>query len=182
MTNGAQDHRTREQREAALEAEADRLLVSSLETHGRGEYPFYSRSYLRRLATTDERALIDDEAHHPTQQVPAACVIWRIARKARLTSLETDLLRLAATGHKSAESARVLAITAVRARRVLRKAITKLQAHAHEIQLPTDDQVHSVLVEEQNRRARVCESHCKPGQELCRKTGLCQRRWYLRQG
>lgn len=180
--NETHDADTRARQEAELEAAADRLLVDSLQTLGRGEYPFYSRSYLRRLATADERLLLDDEAEHPSEQIPAGRIIWRIARKAGLSPLQTDLLRLAASGHNTADSARILGITAARVRNGLRRTVAKLQAHAAEVELPTDSQIETVMVEEQNRRARVTESHCKPGQELCRKTGLCQRRWYLRQG
>lgn len=176
------DANRRARQESQLEEAADRLLVDSLQTLGRGEYPFYSRSYLRRLASADERSLVDDEAEHPSEQLPAARIIWRIARKAGLSPLETDLLRLAATGHSTADSARVLGVTTARVRSGLRRAVAKLQAHAADVELPVDSQIGAVMAEEQNRRARVTESHCKPGQELCRKTGLCQRRWYLRDG
>ncbi|NSW54748.1 MAG: hypothetical protein HPY44_01930 [Armatimonadetes bacterium] len=180
--NKSRDADRRARQDSELEEKADRLLVDSLKTLGRGEYPFYSRSYLRRLATADERSLVDDEGEHPSQQMPGAGIIWRIARKAELSPLETDLLRLAATGHTTADSARVLGITPARARNGLRRAVVKLQAHAADVELPVDSQIGAVWVEEQNRRGRVTESHCRPGQELCRKTGLCQRRWYLREG
>ncbi len=172
---------TREQREQALEQSATQLLVESLQTMGKGEYPFYSQSYLRRMITADERTLLDDEGSHVDAELPAAKIVWRLARKARLNSLETDVLRLSAAGEAPKDIARVLGITAGRARRLLTAAIEKMREVVSEVEVRVDEQIAQVLYEEQRRYACQKEKHCKPGQELCRRTGLCPKRWYLYQ-
>ena len=176
---GEAEKQSRDQKEADLEAHANRLLVESLKTLGRGEYPFYSASYLRRMATTDERAALEDEATHPEPPRREVTAIWRLARKARLSSIETDILRVIATGGTSAIAAEILGIPRRRATRLLRRAIEKMRRHVAEAQASLEEELACVMYEDQRRRAYSCEKHCKRGREACRRTGLCPKRWYL---
>lgn len=162
-----------------LEATATRLLVDSLKTLGRGEYPFYSQSYLRRMNAADVGSSCEDEAQHPEPALRPFKAVWRVARKARLNSIEMDVLRVVAGGADAAGAARLLGIAPARARSLLNRAVEKMRAHAASASETLDEQVAQVMREEQARRGHGCERHCRPGREACRRTGICSRRWYL---
>lgn len=172
---------SRDAREAALEKQANRLLAESLQSLGRGEYPFFSQSHMRRRNVIDEQGLVADEAIHPHEPIPSVKIVWRLARKARLSSIETDVLRLLSVGEANADIARLLSISTTRVRRIAERAIAKMTEYSAQIELDLSDQIACVLHDEQSRRAPQRERHCKPGQELCRRTGICPRRWYVRQ-
>jgi len=168
-----------ELRETHLEAQANQLLFASVTELGRGDHPFYSTGYIRRLGTSDERAASETEAAHPEPPPLAPVVIYALMRRARLTGIEADLVRTVARGLQASRAAQVLGIHPRRAARLLRKAIAKLSQHADQVQATLEDQLAWVQHEEQRRRAAPRETHCKRGQEACRGTGLCVRRWYL---
>ena len=162
-----------------LEEMATRLLVDSLKTLGRGEYPFYSGSYLRRMSAADVGSSCEEEAQHPEPPLRQLKAVWRLARKARLNSIELDVLRVVAGGTDTAGAARLLGISPGRARRLLNRAVDKMRAHAASVRETLDEQIAQVMREEQARRGHGCERHCRPGREACRRTGVCARRWYL---
>lgn len=162
-----------------LEEVATRLLVDSLKSLGRGEYPFYSSSYLRRMSDADVAASCEDEAQHQEASLRKLKVVWGLARKARLNSTQMDVLRVVAGGADVREAARLLGISPSRARRLLDHSVQRMRAHAASVRETLDEQIAAVMREDQARRGHRCERHCRPGREACRRTGICSRRWYL---
>ena len=56
----------------------------------------------------------------------------------------------------------------------------RMAAWRHSRPRPTTrGEVLAVYAQEVSRRGYVAEHHCPPGQEECRDTGRCTRRWYL---
>ena len=163
----------------ALEHLANDLLFESIRCQGRGDYPFYSSGYVRRLQTADQRQLSESEAEHPEPPAPHLAMIWRVVRKAKLTSLEVDLLRVLAGGLELRHAATSLGLQPRRAVRVFNAMIAKLRPHLQQVRSTLDEELGWVLYEEQRRRDRTRETHCKRGQEACRESGLCPHRWYL---
>lgn len=179
---GGESHdRTRAdtEREERLEQEATAMLVRSIHSMGRGEYPFYSASYLRRMSRRETQMVTENAVMH-TPPLPPVSLVWQLARRARLNSLETDLVRMVVEGATAGAAADCLGISRRRACRMLRRVIEKLRQQAAAVEETFQQQLAAVMAQEQDRRAVGQERHCRPGQEACRKTGLCTRRWYLR--
>ena len=165
---------TRDEFNRRLETEATRLLAESVRAIGRGDYPFFSATSLREMAQRDAGAsAAGDEAPAPPSPRRSLTTVWRLARKARLTSLESDLLRLLMDGAELAAAADILAITRRRAIRLLRSSAERIDNCAREVQLSVGEQVAQVYHEEVTRRGYAAERHCRPGQEACRRTGVC---------
>jgi DNA-binding CsgD family transcriptional regulator len=166
----------------ALEAEATRLLLESLPRLGRGEYPFYTDNYLRRMAERDRRTGNESQVAQPADPPrPGSVVVWQLARRARLNITEMDVVALTIEGKEPREIAHLLGLSSGRVRNILHRAIALMRACAEAVAWDMDQQIAAVRVEEESRRPPRRETHCKPGQEACRKTGLCTRRWYLRE-
>jgi len=89
-----------------------------------------------------------------------------------------DVLRTVAGGAEIARAARLLGMPHQRASRILKRAISKMHQHLAQVEGSFHEQVGCVLYEEQRRRGSWRETHCKRGQEACRRSGLCTRRWY----
>lgn len=171
-----------EARDLALETEATRLLVDSLSRLGRGEYPFYTDNYLRRMAERDRRTGNESQVAQPPEPPrPGSVMIWKLARRARLNMTETDVVALSMEGKRPREIAELLDLSPTRVRSLLQRAISLMRACADTIAIDVDQQIAAVRLEEEGRRPPHRESHCKPGQEACRRTGVCTRRWYLRE-
>jgi hypothetical protein len=166
--------RTRDEFNRRLEEEATRLLAESIREVGRGDYPFFSATYLREMAQKDAGvSAAGSEASAPPAPQRSLTTVWRLARKARLSSLENDLLRLVMDGTELVAAAEILAITRRRAIRLLRTAVERIEGCARQAQLSVGEQVAQVYHEEVTRRGYSPERHCRPGREACRRTGVC---------
>ena len=163
----------------ALEAQANALLVESIEARGRGEYPFYSTSYMRRLADSDVAVVREEPSADPQLPRIPAKVIWRLARRARLSSTEMDLLRLVVGGAELSEAASALRLSRARARSVFTAITRKLAEQFAASQAVCHDDIAQARRETEHPCRYRPEQHCMTGQEACRSTGLCTRRWYL---
>lgn len=181
--DGRRKPRMSEARDLALEAEATRLLVESLSRLGRGDYPFYTDSYLRRMSERDRRTGNESQvADPPAPPRPGSVVVWQLARRARLNMTEMDVVALSIEGKRPREIGELLQLSPARVRTLLQRAIGLMRDCADSLAADAEQQIAAVRSEEEGRRPPHRESHCKPGQEACAKTGICTRRWYLRQG
>ncbi|MCE5218885.1 hypothetical protein LLH03_17865 [bacterium] len=168
------------EKESRLEAHANKLLMQSLKAQGYGEYPFFTTGYLRRLGDMDEGLLKEDDASHPQAPTVTRSRIWRLARKARLDSLQMDVLRLVLDDKPLCAIAKTLGISTRRGARLYHDAIDQMRQQLARVEATFREQVAEVLYEEETRRPPHEEKHCKPGHEECRLTHVCPRRWYLR--
>lgn len=168
------------EKESRLEAHANKLLMQSLKAQGYGDYPFFTTSYLRRLGDMDEGLLKEDESFHRKAPAATRAWIWRLARKARLDSLQMEILRLVLDDEALCTVARTLGISTGRGSRLYKDALQRMRQQLSRMEATFREQLAEVLYEQESRRPPREEKHCKPGHEECRLTHVCPRRWYLR--
>lgn len=166
--------RTRQEFNRRLEDEATRLLAESVRQLGRGQYPFYSATCLRHMAEQDAGLSADTpEAQAPPAPIRSTAAIWRLARKARLNSLERDLLRCALDGVELVAAAELLCISRRRAVQMLRAVASRIEDSARASELTIGEQVAEVYFQETRRYGYSPAHHCQPGREACKRTGVC---------
>jgi len=164
-----------------LEKQSTALLVASLNTMGRGEYPFYTTSYMRKLADIDtalvtEVSPCDGEILQLNHKL-----LWRLTRAAQLNSTQLELLRLVVDGNELPAIAQILKIKPARAHAMFNALLHKLEAQAKLIPVTTEQEIESCRKEQEHVNCYRPEQHCQPGREACLRNGVCTRRWYLTQ-
>jgi len=174
-----------------LEAEADRLLARSAARDGRGEYPFYSERWLRRRERWDVYLKIAlGMVERPAQEEQAEPRrLTTLMNAADLAPRERQVVLLLAEGASERGIANCLGLSRGAVRTILRHLRSKLKAvylegeqKARERQRRgriTRRDTRTLFKLERDRfiyRPPIC---CKEGQEACRRTGLCDKRWYL---
>ena len=167
--------------EVELEQAADELLRQSLADMGRGEYPFYSDSWLRQLAAHEAETPEGTEEGIPDPDyLPAACL--RLLAQTPMKREYRSALRLWISGMTVREVAPLLQVSPAQVSRWLRAGLAQLALAAVDLDglLNRREAIRAAWREDTHRYYPRRERHCKPGQEACRQTGLCTRRYYLR--
>ncbi len=167
--------------ERELEDAADELLRESVAALGRGEYPFYTESWLRQLKQREVDAPPADEAEHSAQkeQLPELCL--RLLAQTPMKRQWRAAIRLSIKGMTVKEIANRLDTSPAGASRWINRGLARLTAAAMNLDelYNQREAIWAVWQEETHRYAPRKERHCKPGQEACRHSGLCVYRWYL---
>jgi len=167
--------------EQELEETADELLRESVAALGRGEYPFYTASWLRQLQQREADAPAADEAEHSAEeeQLPELCL--RLLAQTPMKRQWRAAIRLSIKGMTVREIANRLDTSPAGASRWIKAGLARLAAAAMNLDelYNQREAIWAVWQEETQRYALRKERHCKPGQEACRTSGLCPYRWYL---
>jgi DNA-directed RNA polymerase specialized sigma24 family protein len=173
-------------RQAQLEALSDLLLATAEATADDApppslEYPYSGYWRLDQLDAYSRRVVAPPP---PDRQAGEDrwCLVWRALDRLPLSRRQRLAFRLTARGLTPPQVGALLGTTAdcVRAlnyqtRRRLQRALEEQR----EAFLPPRAALREVYCEEVNRRGYQPETHCPAGQEECRRTGQCPRRWYL---
>ena len=168
--------------ERALERLADALLMQSLREDGRGEYPFYSLRWEKRSAFRDEALRGNHELSPAQPQRDLSKLVPILSRRLDLSVRERTVLTWLAQGYSPRQVDAMLGLDAGRTAGVIRsvrRVAAARELTADECLLRPDD-IDAVFREECARTDYHDERHCPAGQEACRRTGKCARRWYLR--
>jgi len=167
--------------ERELEDAADELLRESVAALGRGEYPFYTESWLRQLQQREVDAPPADEAEHSAQkeQLPQLCL--RLLAQTPMKRQWRAAIRLSIKGMTVKEIANRLDTSPAGASRWIKAGLARLAAAAVDLDelYNQREAIRAVWQEETRRYAPRKERHCKPGHEACRNSGVCPYRWYL---
>ncbi len=167
--------------EQELEEAADELLRESVAALGRGEYPFYTESWLRQLQQREADAPPTNEAEHSAEkeQLPQLCL--RLLAQAPMKRQWRAAIRLSIKGMTVREIASRLDSSPTGVSHWIKAGLARLAAAAMNLDEMYNQReaIWAVWQEETRRYAPRRERHCKPGQEQCRNSGLCTRRWYL---
>ena len=167
--------------EREMEEAADELLRESVAALGRGEYPFYTESWLRQLEQREADAPRADEAEHSTEkeQLPQLCL--RLLAQAPMKRQWRAAIRLSIKGMTVREIADRLDSSPTAVSRWIKAGLGRLAAAVMNLDelYNQREAIRAVWQEETRRYALRRERHCKPGHEQCRNSGLCAYRWYL---
>ncbi len=160
-----------------LEQMADQLLRESIEALGRGEYPFYSPSWLRQLAAQDAELPSGDNVN-PDYTAPAC---MRLLAQTPMKRESRSAIRLSIKGREIGEIAARLNTSPRQASDWIKAGLARLAAKAVDLDEMFNEReaISTAWYEDTHRYCAHHERHCKPGQEACRSSGLCTRRWYL---
>ena len=168
---------SREEREEL----ADRLLRESVERMGHGEYPFYTPAWIRHLSQADANLPMaaTDQPQPPLSSLTKACL--RLLAQTPMRREYRQALRLRMKDLTFKEIGEKLGVSLSQARRWVKRGIGILAAAAVDPDelLSQDEAIRAAYYQDSRRYAYHSERHCKPGQEACRNTGFCTRRWYL---
>jgi len=168
---------SREEREEL----ADGLLRESVERMGRGEYPFYTAAWIRHLSQADANLPLAgiNQPQPSLSSLTRACL--RLLAQTPMRRENRQALRLRMKGLTFKEIGEQLGVNLSQARRWVTRAIGLLAAAAVDPDelLTQDEAIRAAYWEDSRRYAYHSERHCKVGQEACRHTGFCTRRWYL---
>ncbi len=100
--------------------------------------------------------------------------------RAGCSHLERSAVMLWLVHRSLAAVSKKLGLPIAKIRLMLRAASDKLQRwRARHPEGLEREQILSVYAEDVNRFGYEDEHHCRPGEEECRRTGVCTRRWYL---
>ena len=167
--------------EREMEDAADELLRESVAALGRGEYPFYTESWLRQLQQREADAPPAHEADHSAEkeQLPQLCL--RLLAQAPMKRQWRAAIRLSINGMTVREIASQLDTSPTGVSRWINAGLARLAATAMNLDelYNQREAIWAVWQAETRRYALRRERHCKPGQEACRDSGLCSYRWYL---
>ena len=176
--------------ERELEEAADELLRESVAALGRGEYPFYTESWLRQLQQREADAPPANEADHGTggrtgvppvdeEQLPQLCL--RLLAQTSMKRQWRAAIRLSIKGMTVREIASRLDSSPTGVSHWIKAGLARLAAAAMNLDEMYNQReaIWAVWQEETRRYALRRERHCKPGHEQCRNSGLCAYRWYL---
>ena len=171
---GPQDQHRQEE----LERLADTLLGGSLRAAPVGEYPFHRERSLQRGV---DRSPLSLEVAAPLPPLALRGALLRLVTRLELPQRHRLVFRLAMRGWPQRRIARLLGVHPAQVSRRLRATLERLAAATQGENFPVlrAEQIRYVLRQETGRRAYHPERHCPPGQEACRRTGRCCRRWYL---
>ena len=160
---------------------ADRLLAASVAQMGRGEYPFYTPAWIRHLSQADANLPLAeiDQPRLPLNSLTKACL--RLLAQTPMRREYRQALRLRMKDLTFQQIGEQLGVSLSQAQRWVKRAIGLLAAAAVDPDdlLSQDEAIRAAYYEDSRRYAYHPERHCKSGQEACRSTGLCTRRWYL---
>lgn len=167
--------------EPELEEAADELLRESVAALGRGEYPFYTESWLRQLQQREADAPPADELDHGAEkeQLPQLCL--RLLAQTPMKRQWRAAIRLSIKGMTVREIAGRLDTSPTGVSRWITAGLARLAATAVDLDelYNQREAIRAAWQEETRRYALRKERHCRPGQETCRNSGLCVYRWYL---
>ncbi len=168
------------EREARLEAEADRLLAKAGRGANSEEYPYHRANWWRKKWRKLGGEISDWMPERGSGTQAQGRQLDKLVRITRLSAGEAAVLELRRAGRSQTEIGRVLGVSTSAVGNSLRRAIEKLRERAQEpMRLTESEQIAEVYWEEVHRAVYRPPTCCPPGQEACRKTGLCDRRWYL---
>jgi hypothetical protein len=166
-------------RQELLEALANRLLAPAGSSQDLS-YPFYPERCLEERARR-EVSEVELGAYLPSQDSEGLRWLLRVVGRIHLDRRHRLAFRLTARGHTRAETAALLGVSPERVSTMnweTRRRLRECGAQWQSLTTPAQA-LREVYREDVNRRAYAPEKHCPPGQEDCRETGLCSRRWYL---
>ena len=163
--------------ELDLEAAADELLRDSVQSLGRGDYPWYSDRWLRQLSERPDFWPADYPVD-PTY-LPAVCL--RLLAQTPMRPACRAALRLSIHGHTVRAIASELAVSPSTAWRQIRQATALLAAAATTLDnlYTPREAIHLTYTQQSRRRRPERKRHCRPGHEACKRTHTCPFRWYL---
>jgi hypothetical protein len=164
-----------ESREAALEAETDRLL----RLHGPAAgYPHYAASTLRQMSDREDRLSLRELPGAQARAENATQILDALVQNVYLGPINRELLELIRMGWTLREAASQLGIRLHSAHGRLERLLRKLQYVAKHS--GGFEALARECEREQTRGNRYHEEqHCDEGGEACRKDGLCKYRAYL---
>ena len=166
-----------------LEAMADALLWDSAgERPAHREYSYYSERVLRYAHRRDLQR--NDPPPPDTsliRQTPAQ-LLESLFAELELPEMQERVLSLLRRGLNDTQIAQAMGIRPHTATRWRRRTVhlIRRQCRSHLLRL-TDPDARRAFLEQMSPNLYSDESHCAPGQELCRRDGLCKHRWYLTQ-
>ncbi len=169
-----------EAREALLEETANRLL-QACPAPKHTDYPCCRDYRMAELAAHGRRIVA---APDPARQVgeDRRRLVLRLLSRLDLTRRQRLAFRLTSRGLPREQVAALLGVTPRTVAnlnwqtcRRLRRALRRRGDHL----LPPMFALRETYRQEVNRRGYTPEKHCRLGQEECRLTGVCPRRWYL---
>jgi len=165
--------------EEQLEEAADELLQESVAALGRGDYSFYSHSWLRQLAEREAGPAVEAELTTLADDLPQLCL--RLLAQTPMKRQWRAAIRLSIKGMTVREIASRLDTSPAGTSRWIKAGLARLAAAAVDLDelYNQREAIRAVWQEETRRYALRKERHCKPGQEACRHSGLCIWRWYL---
>ena len=165
-------------RQATLERAANLLLASDPLAQG-GDYPcrmeYRNTEDCRRRMAGEPGCLLSRPAHGRLQAL-------RLLGHLGLGPRHRLAFRLTARGGELREVATLLGVSV---KRVINlnaetcRAMRRALGDSSDDLLGPREALRAVYREEVSRRGYTPEKHCPPGQEECRRSGLCVRRWYL---
>ncbi len=169
-----------EEKEAALERQANELLWNSGADPRYLSYSFYRETNLQRACRKDAQFVEPPPPDLRMLQDSAAQLLEILLAQATLTESERQLIAMRRQGLTLRQMAQSLGVQHSTALRWLQRAILKLQEFCEQqSQLGAEEDWQAAFSEQQAISVYQPERHCRPGQEACRKDGLCKYRWYL---
>lgn len=157
---------------------ADKLLTDSLAAIGRGDYPFFSKSWLRQLEDRDRRhPLIDPDTDPDPPDYKA--MTYRLLRCTAMDPRSRACIRYTLNDLTPHQIADRMNISETTIRRTLTKAIANLAEAATGNDIYSQHhQILQVMHDDQHRRPpdKLCPTKCP---QPCNDTGECPFRWYL---
>ncbi len=169
-----------ETQQALLEQAADRLLLANQQERSPRSYPFHTENWMRRCCQRDgtQPAVLTEEM---ASVLSSARWCLRLLTRLELPTRWRLAFRLAIRGYTQREIARCFQVHPAQVSRWLKQVRAELREATRQYLAPLTrpEEIREVFRSEMERRGYTCERHCKRGQEACRKSGLCTRRWYL---
>ena len=166
-------------REMLLEEMANRLLAR-VAVGPQESYPYYSERALRRAVRRDgNHPVLEAEALPPA--TGSLQFALRLLTRSHVPPRKRLAFRMLARGYTYRQTARRLEMSTLQVRRWIEEVCQELREEScGPDQEPRRSQdLREVMRADMGRHAYGPERHCRPGQEACRRTGLCSRRWYL---
>lgn len=178
--SGRMKNNSNEEKKAALEREADALLWNSGADPRYLAYSFYREKNLRRACRKEAQFNTPPPPDLRMLQESAAQLLEMLLAQTTLTESERQIIALRRQGLTLRQMAQSLGIKHSTAARWLQRAIRKLREFwEQQAQLEANEDWQAAFNEQRTISVYQPERHCRPGQEACRKDGLCKYRWYL---
>ena len=164
--------------QARLEQAANELLAADL-AGSPGEYCYHSEGVMQRRRTV--RVVPAPDPARPEDADPYRALLGLVGG-VPLGTRRRMILRLTARGYTRAQIAARLGLSGSQVTALKHSARRRLAGVTGEERdglLPPALALRETYRAEVARRGYVAEKHCPPGEEACRRTGQCDRRWYL---
>jgi hypothetical protein len=165
-------------RQARLEQAANELLAADPEGPARA-YGYHSEGALQRRPA---RRVVPAPAPVRPEAADPYRALLNLVGGVPLGARRRLVLRLSARGYTRAQIAARLGLSGSQVTALKQSAGRRLAGLSGEERdglLSPALALHETYLGEVARRGYVAEKHCPPGQEACRHTGQCDRRWYL---